>query len=492
MKSQLNDLKINFFPRVGFVNVPKINEKLKEDGKPKRGPLTKEEKESNAKLTPISVFISIGKNPRIRIPGIAKVAPEDWIDEPAEKGGQRVRISNAAKDMPKKRIAERINSEIDNATKAITDVFNEHIAKYAAYPTDLEAFKVKCINRIKGIPDFEEVAAPVSNSFFKYIENYIKDAKSGKRKIKANANGKPYSERSIKGYTTTLNTIKEFRKQSGHKDLEFDEVTINFYQNFESYVESKKYSKNYFGSFIKYIKKFMRESLEEGLHNNTDFQKKGFEKVSAKSDSIALSISQLQSLASFDFSYNPCYDNARDFFLVGCWTGLRYSDFSKLTRDYVDGGYIDIVTQKTGQRVAVPILPELRKILDKYKHTDTGFPRAISDVKLNEYIKEICRIVGEESEDKSFIRTNTTVFRRADKDVIVKEPLYKKISSHTGRRSFATNAVRLKVSTEAIKQITGHKTDAAFFKYVKIESREHADTLRNAFFAQEMEVVNGK
>src|SRR5699024_4795512 len=104
------------------------------------------------------------------------------------------------------------------------------------------------------------------------------------------------------GYTTTLNTIKEFRKQSGHKDLEFGEVTIQFYQSFEGFVKSKKFSKNYFGSFIKYIKKFMKESLEEGLHSNSDFLKKDFLKVSVESESVALSALQLQSLASYDFS----------------------------------------------------------------------------------------------------------------------------------------------------------------------------------------------
>lgn len=347
-------------------------------------------------------------------------------------------------------------------------------------------------NRIKGIPDIEEVAAPVSNSFFKYIENYIEDAKSGKRMIKSSTDERPYSERSIKGYTTTLNTIKEFRKQSGHKDLEFDEVTINFYQSFEGFVKSKKFSKNYFGSFIKYIKKFMKESLEEGLHSNNDFLKKDFLKVSVESESVALSSLQLQSLASYDFSDNPCYDNARDFFLIGAWTGLRYSDFSRLTKEFVDGDFIDIKTQKTGKTVVVPILPELRKILNKYKDTDTGFPRAISDVKLNEYIKEICRIVGENSKDKSFIEESTTILKRTDRKVTIKEPLYRKISSHTGRRSFATNAVRLKIPTESIKQITGHKTDAAFFKYVKIEPREHAIAMMEAVMrSQEMEVVNG-
>lgn len=133
MKSQLNDLKINFFPRVGaFPTKDKDGNIIK---------LTKEEEASNAKPVPVSAFITINKQPRIRIPGIAKVAPEDWIIDT-----QRVKDpGRAPAHFLKKIIADRINSEIDNADKAIWEVFHEHIEKYSTYPTDLEAFKVKCI-----------------------------------------------------------------------------------------------------------------------------------------------------------------------------------------------------------------------------------------------------------------------------------------------------------------------------------------------------------
>lgn len=76
------------------------------------------------------------------------------------------------------------------------------------------------------------------------------------------------------------------------------------------------------------------------------------------------------------------------------------------------------------------------------KGSTTGFPRAISDVKLNEYIKKACKIVGENF-DKSFLQTKDVMVSKIAGVLIENLPLYERISTHTGRRSFATNATRL-------------------------------------------------
>src|SRR5690606_11168947 len=95
MLEEFTDLKINFFPRVGY----------------KPGSST------NSKLTPISLFITVNKQPRIRIPGIGKVAPADWNSE-----AQRVKVPRAIKEEKKRIIANRINAEIDNAEAAVREV----------------------------------------------------------------------------------------------------------------------------------------------------------------------------------------------------------------------------------------------------------------------------------------------------------------------------------------------------------------------------------
>ena len=60
---------------------------------------------------------------------------------------------------------------------------------------------------------------------------------------------------------------------------------------------------------------------------------------------------------------------------------------------------------------------------------------------------------------------------------------YELISSHTARRSFATNAVLDGVPYHWIMQITGHKSVTSFEKYVKIGAKQAAVLLaKHPFF----------
>ena len=68
----------------------------------------------------------------------------------------------------------------------------------------------------------------------------------------------------------------------------------------------------------------MKAANERELTDNTKYQL--FKNVSEESQSIALNDSELDMLARFDFSRSARLDRTRDLFLVGCYTGLRFSD----------------------------------------------------------------------------------------------------------------------------------------------------------------------
>ena len=64
-------------------------------------------------------------------------------------------------------------------------------------------------------------------------------------------------------------------------------------------------------------------------------------------------------------------------------------------------------------------------------------------------------------------------------------PKYQLVSSHTARRSFATNAYKAGVPTIAIMKITGHKLESTFLKYIRVSAEENAELLSNhPFFNQ--------
>lgn len=166
-------------------------------------------------------------------------------------------------------------------------------------------------------------------------------------------------------------------------------------------------------------------------------------------------------------------EEIRDYFIVGCMTGLRYSDYSRLTADNFVDGKISIRTKKTKTPVLVPMHHFVKEIIQKY---DGGLPPSRCIQYFNQAIKKICKRIGftekipyERRIGMEFVRTM--------------RPKYTLISSHTARRSAATNMFLANIPTFRIMLLTGHKTESAFFRYIRITREENAMTLAgNQFF----------
>lgn len=83
-------------------------------------------------------------------------------------------------------------------------------------------------------------------------------------------------------------------------------------------------------------------------------------------ESIYLNENDLNKLIALDFTNKPNLERIRDLFLIGCYTGLRYSDFSEIQPANIakDGNqqYLNIRTQKTDERVVIPLKPKVIEI----------------------------------------------------------------------------------------------------------------------------------
>ena len=90
---------------------------------------------------------------------------------------------------------------------------------------------------------------------------------------------------------------------------------------------------------------------------------------------------------------------------------------------------------------------------------------------MNEYVKEVCKLAGI---DKIESETMT----KGGKRITVNYPKYELITTHTARRSFATNQYLAGLPTLTIMKITGHRTETAFMQYIKITPKEHAQKLK--------------
>lgn len=313
-------------------------------------------------------------------------------------------------------------------------------------------------------------------SFIKFFEKAIEDSKKGIRVMKKPSHkaGQRYSDRAIKNYNVSLSALKRYQKFRGYKDLLFDDINEEFYNSFRDYCfNTEEKEKATFAGYIKDIKTLMSEAGKKS--QTVDFIKPTYE-----ANTIALTATQVQAISDLDLSdsSNQYTDDkgkkisystlslAKDLFLIGAYTGLRYSDFSKLDRKNIEGNFIRLIQQKTGGRVTIPIMSNLKPVLAKYPE---NLP-SMSNQKFNEYIKHVAKLTG-------LTETITTTNTRGNKTNTSKAQLYKLISSHCCRRTYATTMYKAGVSPLLIMAATGHKTETSFLKYIRVNNEERAKLL---------------
>lgn len=288
----------------------------------------------------------------------------------------------------------------------------------------------------------------------------------------------------IKQYKLTKNVISRYCSEK-RKSLYFEDLDMNFYSSFLEWFYSKGYSENYFGSCIKVLKAISNEAREvDRIHSSTETNGKNFTAPQRDVDNIYLTTEELMkmhrlvidaALIRREYPELPAnkvgprvraYGKARDMFLIGAFTGLRVSDFSRLSSRNVSDT-ITMRTQKTGTKVVIPIHPVVREIMD----SGYDFSVTMHDQKLNKYIKEVARLAG--------ITDKVTVSRSVGgRDIEETRFKYELVTTHTARRSFATNAYKAGVPTIAIMKITGHTRETTFLKYIKVSEEENAEMLK--------------
>lgn len=160
-------------------------------------------------------------------------------------------------------------------------------------------------------------------------------------------------------------------------------------------------------------------------------------------------------------------EEIRDIFIVGCMTGQRYSDYSRLSKDNIVGDNIHVLQKKTKSKAVVPLTDYVKEIFAKYNGC---LPAARCIQYFNKAIKEICKKIG---------LTEPVIYEeeQAGEVVMVKKKKYEMISSHTARRTFATNMIRNNVSTSKIRKCTGHKSTACFDRYDRMTLTDNARSL---------------
>lgn len=301
-------------------------------------------------------------------------------------------------------------------------------------------------------------------------------------------------ENTAKQYRTAIKHLLAYESET-HCTLQFADINLRFYERFRDFMLGKGYSLNFLGTVVKSIKVAYRDARDvDGLHDLHETEKRGFSSANFAAKTIYLSLDELQRIADLEItpqSFVAAYPNSannagvnierkikalevvRNKFLLGAYTALRVSDFNYLRDVHIDGDYFRVTTQKTGAHVVIPIHPVIRRIIDS--GFDISTP--ITDQKINEHIKEVARMAG----ITQLVEGTKYIQHRA---VVGFFPKCDLITTHTARRSAATNMYKAGIPSISIMRITGHTTEKSFMKYIKITAEENAELMaKNKFFA---------
>jgi len=293
-----------------------------------------------------------------------------------------------------------------------------------------------------------------------------------------------FKKADVKSSTVTkCNVIKHllmrYEKET-KTTLYIRDIDAKFKMDFEKYCIKVGYAPNTTSRNIRFIKTFCRHAKANGVetHYQLDSIKAKYHKV----ENIYLDEKEIAALEKIESTkLTEGLENARDWLLISCYCGQRVSDFLRFDKSMIryeknKAGelkpLIEFTQVKTEKIMTIPLHKKIIEIMKKY---DGNFPRKISDQKYNEHIKKVCE-AAEIDEP-----TNGTLFDHETKTKITKDyPKHKLVSSHIGRRSFASNNYG-KIPTSFLMYITGHTTEAMFLTYIGKSNKDIAMELTNYF-----------
>jgi len=252
-----------------------------------------------------------------------------------------------------------------------------------------------------------------------------------------------------------------------------------------SFLEEQQHlNPNTIGGYMDNIKLFCRNADQKDYNVSKDYKLPEFYSPTNDTNDVYLTEQEIDKIYCHKFEYDYL-NNARDWLIIAVWTGLRVSDLLKLRPEDIKDGLIHNTNQKTDYPAIIPVHHQVEEILSRLG----GFPRKISEQKFNKYIKEVCkqagiieRVEGARISPIEVVGENgkKTKIHRKQKGIYPKHEL---ISSHTCRRSFATNHYG-KLDTLTIMKISGHVTESQFLAYIKITPKEHAEKLKALWLSQ--------
>ncbi len=310
-----------------------------------------------------------------------------------------------------------------------------------------------------------------------FIDHFIKDCEFGVRlspkrqKLKPSSIG---SYKTTKGYllkfqehTKKVLTLKDFSQSDIDKFSDFLIIDEEFAMNTHAKAMMDLLQ------IIKYAVKLKKIPAVKMVELEFDTRRE-------ETDSIYLTENEILKLLEIKDFDDPIHEEVRDVFVVGCFTAMRFSDYSTIDPSAIRNNRLEFVQKKTGGKVTIPIHPVVNSLLKKY---DNALPKVPKNNEFNRIIK----LVGEKLPCLHVPFTKQVTYGRELKELV--DMKYNYLQTHTARRSFCSNEYLKGTDPLIIMSISGHKSHKSFMRYIKVSSDQYADKLDDIWNERYSEII---
>jgi integrase len=362
---------------------------------------------------------------------------------------------------------KNLTTDLKNLSNHLESEFNADYTKGIVFSNDWLKNK---INSFFNRKNPEEEKMEDDNLFSVYMKNYIDF-----RKLKGET--KITTERKFNQLKTKY---EKFEKKKRTKYL-ISEIDHKLILNFKKFmIDDLKSMESTANEIIRKLKTVLlnaRDIDDKNIHKNINSLKIS----STPATKVFLSFAEIEKIKKLKIVGNDLI-HAKDWLIIGCYTGQRVSDLLRMRKEMIftktdtsgeSYQFIELIHEKTGKEVMIPLHDEVAKVLDRYNGDfpptfgKTGDSRSVL---FNRYIKIVCDKAGINNIVKGKVFNETT-----KRNEITDTEKYKLVSSHICRRSFATNFYGdNRFTTAQLMDITGHKTESVFLSYIGKTSSDHA------------------
>lgn len=243
---------------------------------------------------------------------------------------------------------------------------------------------------------------------------------------------------------TTYYLLKEYCEE-----VTMDELTPYFVSKFESWMCTKGYHTNTIAKHLSHLRIYVNAAIQRGVMSEEDnpFHKR---RISHRPFTHThLTPFELEKLERLILPPKALQlQKTLDAFLFCCYTGLRYSDFVRLTTANIQRGtthtWINAESQKTGASISLPIdllfEGKALALLNRYSDNTDAFFRLPSNSTVDKRLQSIAQHAG----------------------------IRKHFSFHSARHTNATLLLMQGVNVTTVQRLLGHKNVKTTMNYCEV------------------------